>query len=202
MLRTLLFTCVLGTTLAITNSTMNGATVSFDTSVVQQAEQAWWHVIQDRINKIPVPDLQSKTDDQMYIKQNDFYIVQPTDHFLFENDVANNCLKVTMNKLTAVFTTENFHAHYGIFGAYGNARMSIDTTKLIFGYRLVTQTLADGRKLPAIESCDYDFSAFDTHDLSFEVHGSFWDGFIDMFKGTFEGKIVDAIKGIVQKELT
>jgi hypothetical protein len=56
--------------------------------------------------------------------------------------------------------------------------------------------------VPAIESCDFDFSAFDTHDLSFDVSGSFWDGFIDMFKATFEGKIVDAIKGLVQKELT
>ena len=80
--------------------------------------------------------------------------------------------------------------------------MSVDTTKLTFGYRLVTQTLDDGRVVPGIESCGYDFSSFDKHDLSFEVHGSFWDGFIDMFKGTFEGKIVDAIKGIVEKELT
>ena len=56
--------------------------------------------------------------------------------------------------------------------------------------------------MPAIESCGFDFSSFDTHDLSFDVSGSFWDGFIDMFKGLYEDKIVDAIKGIVTKELT
>lgn len=80
--------------------------------------------------------------------------------------------------------------------------MTIDTTKLIFGYRLITQTLEDGRIVPGIESCNFDFDDFDKHDLKFEVHGSFWDGFINMFKGLFEGKIVDAIKGLVEKELT
>ena len=75
--------------------------------------------------------------------------------------------------------------------------MSIDTTKLIFGYRIGTQTLPDGRMVPAIESCDFDFGDFDTHDLSFDVSGSFWDGLIDMLKVAYEGKIVDAIKGIV-----
>jgi len=138
----------------------------------------------------------------MYIKNNDFSITEPTDSFHFINDAANNCLTVKLNKLTAKFTTDNFHAHYGIFGAYGNAKMKIDTTRLVFGYRMITQTLEDGRTVPGIESCNFDFSAFDTSDLSFEVHGSFWDGFIDMFKATFEGKIVDAIKGIVEKELT
>jgi hypothetical protein len=80
--------------------------------------------------------------------------------------------------------------------------MSIDTTKLVFGYRLVLQTLEDGRTVPGVESCGYDFSDFDKGDISVSVHGSFWDGFIDMFKSLFEGKIVDAIKGAVQKELT
>ena len=80
--------------------------------------------------------------------------------------------------------------------------MKIEKVKLTFGLRPTTQTLEDGRIMPAFESCNYDFSDFDKKDLVFKVHGSFWDGFIDMFKGLFEGKIVDAIKGILEKELT
>merc|ERR1719266_1197200 len=79
--------------------------------------------------------------------------------------------------------------------------MTIDSTKLEFGYRLIKQELADGRSVPGIESCYFNFDEFSKKDLSFKVHGSFWDGFINMFKNTFEGKIVDAIKGGVSKEL-
>ena len=159
-------------------------------------------MLQDRINLIKVPDIESKTDERMYVKDNDFTLIEPADHFKFINDAADNCFKVELDKLSARFTTKNFHAHYGIFGAYGTAEMAIGDTKLVTGYRLITQTLADGRVVPAIESCGYDFSSFDKKDLSFNVHGSFWDGFIDMFKAAYEGKIVDAIKGIMQKELT
>ena len=79
--------------------------------------------------------------------------------------------------------------------------MTIDSTKLEFGYRLIKQDLDDGRSVPGIESCYFNFDEFDKGDLSFSVHGSFWDGFIDMFKFAFEGKIVDAIKNGVKKEL-
>jgi hypothetical protein len=181
-------------------STNNGVNLSIDTNVFQKAESAYWPMIQQRINAIPMPDLVLPSDESMYLKDNDFRVTQPADHFSFEN--VDNCLQIKMNKLSAKFSTGNFHAHHGIFGAHGHAEMAIDTTKLIFGFRPSTQTLADGRVVPALESCNFDFSDFDKHDLSFSVHGSFWDGFIDMFKGLFEGKVVDAIKGEVQKELT
>ena len=159
-------------------------------------------MIQARINAIKVPDMVMKNDTAMYIKDNDFTLTQPTNKFEFINDVTDNCFLIKLERLTASFTTGNFHAHYGILGAYGTAHMKIDTVKLSFGLRPVTQTLPDGKKVPAFESCHYDFDSFDTSDLSFDVSGSFWDGFIDMFKGLYEGKIVDAIKGIMKKELT
>lgn len=56
--------------------------------------------------------------------------------------------------------------------------------------------------VPGFESCGYDFSSFSKKDLHFSVSGSFWDGFIDMFKGTYINKIVDAISGIMKKTLT
>ena len=202
MLKALAFTCVLGSALAAANSTTNGLTFSADVSMFQQAEEAYWHAIQSRINSIVLPDVVDPNDAANYLKQNDFTVTQPTDHITFTADAADNCLTVKLNKLSAKFTSANFHGHYGIFGAYGDLTMSIDTTKLVFGYRLVLQTLEDGRSVPAVEPCGYDFSAFDKGDISVSVHGSFWDGFIDMFKSLFEGKIVDAIKGAVQKELT
>ena len=63
MLRTLLATFVLGTALAATNSTTNGVTLSLDTAVMQQFEEAYWAVIEERINAIAVPDLVLPSDD-------------------------------------------------------------------------------------------------------------------------------------------
>ena len=137
----------------------------------------------------------------MYIKDNDFKFVVPTDSIYFNNDAADNCMKIKLRKMGVKFTTGNFHAHYGIFGAHGDAKMTIDSTELEVGYRLIMQGLEDGRSVPGIESCYFNMDSFDKSDLSFQVHGSFWDGFIDMFKNTFEGKIVDAIKGGLSKEL-
>ena len=63
MFRTLLFTSMLGIALAATNSTTNGVTISADTTMFQSVEQAYWVVLQKRINSIKVPDIASKTDD-------------------------------------------------------------------------------------------------------------------------------------------
>lgn len=48
-------------------------------------------MIQSRINSIKVPDLVDPNDDKIYIKENDFTITEPADHFEFYNDVENNC---------------------------------------------------------------------------------------------------------------
>ena len=114
-------------------STNNGVNVSIDTSVFQKAETAYWPMIQQRINAIPIPDLVLPSDQSMYIKDNDFRVTQPADHFSFQN--VDNCLQIRLHQLSAKFSTGNFHAHHGIFGAHGHAEMSIDSTKLTFGFR-------------------------------------------------------------------
>ena len=200
MFKTLLASCVGFVSAA--DSTTNGMTVSADTAMFQQAEMAYWAAIQNRINRVNIPDIVMPSDDEMYIKNNDFTLIQPPDNFIFTNDVANNCFQVELNKLTGKFTSSNFHAHYGILGAHGSAHMSIDSTNLFFGLRPITQTLEDGRTVPGFESCNYNFDDFSKDKLSFDLSGSFWDGFIDMFKNTFEGKIVDVLKATVKKELT
>jgi hypothetical protein len=61
------------------------------------------------------------SDDKQYLKENDLTITQPVNHFTFSNDVANDCFQITLDELTVKFTSDNFHAHYGIFGAHGDA---------------------------------------------------------------------------------
>ena len=200
MLRTLFASIAAGVS-AVSNSTTNGINMSLDTEVLQQAEESYWHFAMSKLNNIEVPDIVSKKDSDMYLKDNDFKFTVPTDSVYFNNDAEDNCMKIKLRKMTAKFTVGNFKAHYGIFGAHGDAKMTMDSVELEFGYRLISQTLEDGRSVPGIESCYYNFDSFDKGDLSFEVHGSFWDGFVDMFKNTFEGKIVDVIKKTVKKEV-
>lgn len=80
--------------------------------------------------------------------------------------------------------------------------MKVDSTNLFFGFRPITQVLEDGREVPGIESCNFNWADFTKDSLEFDVSGSFWDGFVDLFKGTFEQELVDAIQGLVMHELT
>ena len=136
MLRTLFASIAAGVS-AVTNSTTNGVTMSLDTSVLQQAELALWHSVEERINKIHVPDLVSKKDAEMYAKDNDFRLSIPVDSFYFNNFAEDNCMRIKLRHMDGKFTVGNFHAHYGIFGAYGTAQMKISNTKIEFGYRLI-----------------------------------------------------------------
>ena len=83
-------------------STNNGVNLSIDTNVFQKAESAYWPMIQQRINAISIPDLVLPSDESMYLKDNDFRVTQPADHFSFEN--VDNCLQIKMNKLSAKFS--------------------------------------------------------------------------------------------------
>ena len=136
MLRTLFASIAAGVS-AVTNSTTNGVTMSLDTSVLQQAELALWHSVESRINQIKVPDFVSKKDANMYAKDNDFRITIPVDSFYFNNFAEDNCMRIKMRHMDVKFTVGDFHAHYGIFGAYGTANMNIRNTKFEFGYRLI-----------------------------------------------------------------
>lgn len=120
---------------------------------------------------------------------------------MFVNDVANNCFQVTLNDLTGKFVSENFHAHKGILGAHGAVHVSMDQTHMTFGFRPTTQTLEDGRVVPGVESCNFGWD-LNKGNLGFKVSGSFWDGFVDMFKNLFEDNICDAVIAKVRDELT
>ena len=47
--------------------------------------------------------------------------IELPDSIYFNNDAADNCMKIKLRKMGVKFTTGNFHAHYGIFGAHGDA---------------------------------------------------------------------------------
>ena len=75
MLKAFMASCA-GFVSAATNSTTNGITFSADTSVIQQAEEAYWAAIQNRLNNINVPDLILPKDTEDYLKDNKFTIAE------------------------------------------------------------------------------------------------------------------------------
>ena len=107
MLRTLFASIAAGVS-AVSNSTTNGINMSLDTEVLQQAEESYWHFAMSKLNNIEVPDIVSKKDSDMYLKDNDFKFTVPTDSVYFNNDAEDNCMKIKLRKITCYYNT--FHS--------------------------------------------------------------------------------------------
>lgn len=138
----------------------------------------------------------------MYAKKNDFSMYQPTEKLYLVNDLEKNAFCIHAYDLNGKFITEDFHLHHGALGAHGAAHVTMDHTYLGWCYSFITQTLEDGRQVPGIAASAGDFG-WDLRpaNLGFHMSGSFWDGFIDMFKNVFEDDICDAIINKVRDEL-
>lgn len=144
------------------------------------------------------------SDTSMYIKQNDFTLQQPIEGVTFVNQDYDDpeCMYIHLDELSGKFETKEFHAHYGVLGAHGAAHVSMDHTHLTVGYKFTRQWNLeyDGTTIPGILPCKFGWD-LTKKNLGFKVSGSFWDGFIDMFKNTFEDDIANAIISKVQDEL-
>ena len=183
-------------------STINGVNLTIQTDTLKEALGTYWGWFEHKINEIEVPDLILPSDDTMYAKDNKFKMYQTTDHLYLVNDLEHDRFCIDAYDLNAKFVTKDFHVTHGILGAHGAAHMTIDHSHLSSCYHLIVQTLPDGRQVPGISATPADFGwDLSKSNIGFHASGSFWDGFIDMFKNLFEGKIADAIIAKVEQEL-
>ena len=183
-------------------STTNGVNINIDTSTIESSVGSYWGWVEHRLNNIVVPDLILPSDTEQYMKRNDFTVYQSINNIYYENDLANNRFCFDLYDLNGKFITEEFHAHHGVLGAHGAAHITMDETHLGVCYHAIVQTLPDGRQVPGISATAADFGwDLTKHNLGFHASGSFWDGFIDMFKNLFEDDICNALINKVRDEL-
>ena len=99
---------------------------------------------------------------------------------------------LTCSDLTATFLTKDFSLKETIFIATGLAEVDLEKIKLQLGVSFTTQTLADGRIVPAIDTVDV-IVDIDRNDLKFHIHGNIWTDIASIFEPLFKGAVLDEI---------
>jgi len=99
---------------------------------------------------------------------------------------------LTCSDLTATFLTKDFNLKETILIATGSAEVDLKKIKLQLGVSFKTQTLADGRIVPAIDTVDV-IVDIDRSDLDFHIHGNVWTWVASLFEPLFKGAVLDEI---------
>ena len=108
---------------------------------------------------------------------------------------------LTCKDLTATFLTKDFSLKETIFIATGLAEVDLNKIEIQLGVKFLTQTLADGRIVPAVDAVDV-IVDIDRHDLKFHIHGNIWTDFASAFEVFFKGTVVDLIRDEIRDTLT
>jgi len=99
---------------------------------------------------------------------------------------------LTCKDLTATFLTKDFSLKETIFIATGLAEVDLNKIEIQLGVKFLTQTLADGRIVPAVDAVDV-IVDIDRHDLKFHIHGNIWTDIASVFEPLFKGAVLDEI---------
>ena len=153
--------------------------------------------ILNALNNLQIPDM---GDDKEYLHGNHVQVQQDANNVLFETDVANNALKLTANKLTAKYNCDSFRAHEWIFVAKGHLEVDMNDVNIGLGLKFKTQTLADGRVVPAVEAVDV-LVDIDRNDIKLHIWGNIWTDFASAFEIFFKGTVVDDIRDAIRSTL-
>ena len=196
--KTLLTAFFVNSVACLTNSTTNGLSASFDIAVLEQAKDVYFDKLLTLINNIPIPDfVQDKND---YLKDNSLVLNQAAKNVEFTVDTAKNAIVLTCKDLSATFVTRDFRMKEFIFIATGTAEVDLETIEIALGIEFTTQTLTDGRIVPAVNAVDV-IVDIDRNDLKFHIHGNIWTDMASIFEPLFKGAVLDGITSAINGAL-
>ena len=196
--RTLLSACVLCSAVsAQTSSTSNGITASLDIAVIEQAKDVYFDKVIKLIQSVQIPNYDSG---DVYLHDNTFTLNQAATNVVFAVDTANNALTLTCSDLSAQFKSGSFRAKKLFFVAKGHAEVDLHKVTVGFGLQFTTQTLADGRVVPAINAVDINVK-IDKDDIDIHISGNIWSDFASLFESIFKDDIADMIRDQVTDAL-
>ena len=167
----------------------NGIKASLDVDVLQQAKNVYMDTILNSLNSLVIPDV---GDDKDYLHGNHVSVQQDAQDVSLVTDVANNAIVLTANNLSAKFFCDSFRAHSWIFVAKGHLEVDMSTVNIGIGLKFKTQTLTDGRSVPAVEAVDV---TVDIHrnDINIKIWGNIWADFASAFEIFFKSTVVGMI---------
>ena len=196
--RTILALCALSSTAMGQNA--SGIHASLDISILEQAKDIYTVEILKFLNNLALPNIDSN-DGKDYLHGNHITVSQSAANVLFDVDLPNNALTLTLNKLSANFYTDSFRAHSWIFVAKGHLEVIMDTVNVGLGLSFTTQTLPDGRVVPMVNAVDV-LVDINRNDINIKIWGNIWSDFAAAFEIFFKSTIVQLIQDTVKDTLT
>ena len=163
-----------------------------DISVVEQAKNVYFDEILKLLNNLQIPDINS-SDGKDYLHGNHISVQQDPNNVIFTIDQDKNAIVLTANKLSAQFFCDSFREHSFLFvTAKGHLEVKMDTVNIGVGLQFTTQTLPDGRIVPAINSVDV-LVDIDRDDIDIKIWGNIWADFAAAFEIFFKSTVVQLI---------
>ena len=175
-----------------------GVHASLDIAIVEQAKDIYMDVILKAINNLALPNIGDSKD---YLHGNHVSVSQNAQNVIFDVDVANNAVKLTCKDLSANFYSDSFRAHSWIFVAKGNLEVKMSTVGIGLGLSFTTQTLPDGRVMPAVDAVDV-LVDIDRNDIDIKIWGNIWADFAAAFEIFFKSTVVGLIQDGVETALS
>ena len=156
--------------------------------------------IVETLNNLQLPNFDSD-DGKDYLHGNHVSVSQDASNVILSVDTAKNALTLNMNDLSANFYTDSFRAHSWIFVATGHAEVEMDTVNIGMGLSFSTQTLDDGKVVPAVSAVDV-LVDINRDDIDIKIWGNIWSDFASAFEIFFKSTVVDLIQDTVRDTLT
>jgi len=142
---------------------------------------------------VPMPDY-DEPGTHNYAHDNYFTISQNPDNVSMDWIPTSNGIYLLCQNLNGVVYTGDFrYRSMGIFVATGHADVKMNKINLGVGISFKTQTLPDGRVMPAIESFNV-LVDIDRDDINIQIWGNIWSDFAAMFEIFFKSEVVNAIR--------
>lgn len=142
------------------------------------------------IQSVKIPNFDSGDN---HLHDNTFTLNQAASGVVFAVDPAKNAITLTCNNLSAKFHTGSFQSKHWIFIATGHAEVDMSKVTVGVGLKFKTQTLSDGRVVPAVDAVDIVVN-IDEDDIDIHISGNIWSDFASLFESLFKGAISDMIK--------
>mmetsp|Transcript_55057 Transcript_55057/g.75654 ORF Transcript_55057/g.75654 Transcript_55057/m.75654 type:complete len:243 (+) Transcript_55057:28-756(+) len=195
-----MFTKIIHTLFLATLATAynDGLTGSLKMTVIEQAKDAYFAEILKLINNMPIPDIDIPW--HGYLKNNYLNIEENAYDVIFSVDTKNNAMVLTCSNLGITFTSEKFKYRELLIWTTGSVTVNMNTVKIQAGFGQTTQTLADGRIVPAFTAEDVKVE-IDRSDIDIHIHGSIIGDIVNLFTWFFKGIVANEIEDNIKLAL-
>jgi hypothetical protein len=177
-----------------------GATMSMEAGVIAQAKDVYMRNLLSLLNSVELPDFY---DGDNYVKGNHFTVYEEASNVEIEWRPEEQGARLIMHNLKAVFYSDEFNyqpihsnnrflKRFNQLAVKGKGNCMLNEVNMEMGIRFKTQTLDDGRTVPAIETYN-NTAVINYSEIEMKIEGGDLAELADHFTKFFNSRIADMI---------